>query len=112
MSDDILSSSSQEEAEILAQEIQSLARANLSGVDSDGDGKIGSSPDEFGVKQLHTELFAMIEREVPPYTTVDTYYLFNVVRLPSGEWTFKSTWDDDDDGDGGSGGGGGGGGSY
>ncbi len=112
LSDEILASTSKEEAVILATEVQSLARANLNGVDADGDGKIGTHPDELGLKQLHTQLFAMIEREDPTYAVVDTWYLFNIVRLPNGTWEYQSTWEEEEGDDGGSGGGGGGGGSY
>ncbi len=54
-----------------------------------GDGVIGSSPGEYGLKQLRADLWTMIDREDPPYTTVDSWYLFNLVRLPSGEWILR-----------------------
>jgi hypothetical protein len=40
------------------------------------------------MKQLRKELQDMIARENPPYTTVDQYYLFNLVRLPNGKWVY------------------------
>jgi hypothetical protein len=49
----------------------------------------------------------MIDREGPDYSTVDTWYLFNLIRLPSGEWIFKKR--SSLGGYGGSGGGSGGG---
>jgi hypothetical protein len=67
----------------LAEEIARLARANLEG-DSDADG-----PAALGVAQLKDQLDAAIAREDPPYSTVDRWYLFNLVRLPSGEWIFR-----------------------
>ncbi|MCG6867224.1 MAG: hypothetical protein LJE91_00400 [Gammaproteobacteria bacterium] len=86
---DILVSRSTEEARILGKEVLLLARANVFGDDSDGDGIPGSSPGEYGMRQLRDEIQAMIDREDPPYTTVDTWYLFNLVKLPSGQWVFK-----------------------
>ena len=62
--------------------------ANLEGEDTDHDGKVGSTPAEFGMAQLRQEFDAMIARESPPYRTVDQWYLFNLVRLPSGRWVF------------------------
>jgi hypothetical protein len=85
---DVAASSSLREASLSAAEILKLARANLEGDDSNGDGIIGSVPAEFGLVQLRAELQAMISRENPPYRTVDEWYLFNLVRLPNGRWVF------------------------
>ena len=103
---EIQESDSQEEVQILLEEVRALAHANLNGVDSNGDGVIGSDPEEIGLKQLRVKIEDMIAREDPPYTTVDRWYLFNLVRLPTGEWIFDNLpkWD--------GGGGGGGGGGY
>jgi len=89
LGNDILQSTTMDEANLLSGELLKLARANVFGDDSSGDGAAGSSPDEYGLKQLRAELQAMIDREDPPYATVDTWYLFNLVRLPSGEWIFR-----------------------
>ncbi len=103
LGNDIISSESREEAGILFQEVVSLANANLMGIDSNGDGKIGGSPDEYGVRQLGSDLQKMIDNEDPPYSTVDRWYLFNLIRLPSGEWIFQQKYDWDDTGGGGGG---------
>jgi len=89
LGDEILGSSSPEEAGLLAEELRKLTYANLNGEDTNGDGIAGSIREEFGLKQLRKELQAMIDREDPPYSTVDSWYLFNLVRLPSGEWIFR-----------------------
>lgn len=89
LGDEVLNSSTTENARLLAEELVRLTRANRDGEDTDGDGVAGSAPEEYGMKQLRTELQAMIDREDPPYTTVDSWYLFNLVRLPSGEWIFR-----------------------
>jgi hypothetical protein len=86
---DIWATSSLDEATVLAEEVLNLSRVNLYGEDSDGDGVVGSNPSEYGLIQLRKELDAMVAREDPPYTTVDSWYLFNLVRLPTGEWTFR-----------------------
>jgi hypothetical protein len=89
LGDEVLNSSTHEEASLLAQELLRLTRANRDGDDANGDGIAGSTPEEYGLKQLRTELQSIIDREDPPYTTVDSWYLFNLVRLPSGEWIFR-----------------------
>lgn len=90
---DILGSSSREVASQLSGELVKLTRANIFGEDSDGDGVIGSTPQEYGLRQLRSELQGVIDREDPPYTTVDTWYLLNLIRLPSGKWIFRQHTD-------------------
>lgn len=85
---DVAAGKSREEADVAVEEIVKLTRANLEGEDADHDGKVGSTPAEFGVAQVRHEFDAMIARENPPYRTVDQWYLFNLVRLPSGRWVF------------------------
>ena len=85
---DVDSSSKTAEAKLLAEEIAKLAEQNVNGDDSDGDGIVGDTPKEYGMKQLRAELQGIIARENPPYRTVDQYYLFNLVRLPNGRWVF------------------------
>jgi hypothetical protein len=70
-------------------ELVKITRANESGYDSNGDGVIGSIPEEFGLIQVQQDLMTILGRENPPYVTVDTWYLFNLVRLPSGEWIYR-----------------------
>lgn len=88
LSKDVQTSTSVTEAAVSANEIAKLARANLSGDDSNGDGVAGSVPSEYGLQQLRKELEEMVAREQPPYVTVDQWYLFNLVRLPNGRWVF------------------------
>lgn len=85
---DVAAATSDEEARAIAEEVHRLARANLRGEDTDGDGTIGNQPAEYGVLQIRSDLDALIAREDPAYVTVDRWYLFNLIRLPSGEWIF------------------------
>ena len=85
---DIAATGSPDEAQTLAQEVHRLARANVFGEDVDGDGSVGSQPEEYGLVQIREDLDALVGRENPPYVTVDRWYLFNLIRLPSGEWIF------------------------
>ncbi len=85
---DVRTSESQEVASLLAEEVVKLAQANVNGVDIDNDGVIGNRLDEYGIKQLRAELEAMIAAE-ESYTPVERWYLFNLVRLPGGEWIFR-----------------------
>jgi hypothetical protein len=88
LSKDVAASTSTREAAVSAAEIVKLTRANLNGDDVNSQDKPGSLPTEYGLIQLRQELDAMIAREKPPYVTVDRWYLFNLVRLPSGRWVF------------------------
>jgi len=85
---DVEASTTVKEASISVTEIVKLARANVSGDDTNADGPPGSVPSGYGLVQLRKELEAMIAREHPPYVTVDRWYLFNLVRLPNGKWVF------------------------
>lgn len=82
-------SSNDEETWQYAREIQKLVRANLSGEDLDQNGYIGNTLEEYGMRQLRRDLDAMIAAESPAYRTVDRWYLFNLIRLPSGTWMFR-----------------------
>lgn len=108
LAQEVLASNSIPDAAALVEEIARLCQSNVEGVDHDGDGVIGSRPDEFGLKQLRKFLSDMIAREVPAYVPVAEKYLFGLIRLATGEWTFRQTqsvFADDEEG-------GGGGGSY
>ncbi len=94
---DIQGSQSTEEIVLLTREIANLTRANLFGEDSNGDGRIGSAPGEYGLRQLRDQIEQMLEREDPPYTTVKSWYLFNMIRLPSGKWIFRQRFQDKGD---------------
>jgi hypothetical protein len=85
---DVAASASMADATLLVQEILKAAQANVNGDDSKHDDSKGSAPAEYGMLQLRAELLAMIAREKPAYRTVDNWYLFNLVRLPSGRWVF------------------------
>jgi hypothetical protein len=110
LSSDIGGTQSVDEASLLAPEIEKLARANIQGEDLDGDGIVGSYADEYGLMQLRRDIESMIAREDPPYTTVNKWYLFNLIRLPDGSWMFRKRYTTDSDDPYGGGGGGGGGG--
>ena len=86
---DARSTNNQTETVQLANEVRKLSVANIEGIDIDGDGFIGNQPREHGIRQLRRDLDAMIKREKPAYTTVDRWYLLNLIRLPSGAWLFR-----------------------
>jgi hypothetical protein len=88
LGNDVATGKSPQEAAVAVEEIVKLTQANLEGEDSDRDGKVGSSTAEYGMKQLRDEFDVIIAREDPPYRTIDQWYLFNLVRLPSGRWVF------------------------
>jgi hypothetical protein len=86
---EINATSSLEDAAVFAAEILTLTGANISGIDADGDGVVGSDPNDYGLAQLRRDIENMLDREDPPYTTVGRWYLFNLIRLPSGKWIFR-----------------------
>jgi hypothetical protein len=85
---DVQAGKSVKETAVPVSELAKLARANVAGDDSNGDGVVGSVPSEYGLVQLRKELEAMIAGERPAYVTVPQWYLFNLVRLPNGKWVF------------------------
>lgn len=89
LGNDVRAATVREEGEVLAHEILLLVRANYFGEDANGDGVVGSTPAGYGLVQLRKELQVVVDREDPPYQPVDRWYLFNLVRLPSGEWVFQ-----------------------
>lgn len=88
-SQDLVASRSQEDARVVAEQVQQLTQANLTGEDIDENGTIGNESREMGMDQITAAIDAMIAREDPPYKTVDSWYLFNLIRLPDGEWIFR-----------------------
>jgi hypothetical protein len=85
---DVAATQSMQQASLIVQEILGAVRANVAGDDSQHRGVKGTIPADYGMLQLRDQLTAMIGRENPPYRTVDDWYLFNLVRLPSGRWVF------------------------
>jgi len=75
-SDDVI------EMEIIAEEMALVLRRIAGGPDM--------ADEVYGLYEFREDIEAMVEREDPPYQTVDAWYLFNLVRLPSGEWSFAS----------------------
>lgn len=70
-----------EEMEIIAEEIVRTLNVIASGPDT---------PDIYGLYNFREDIEAMVAREKPAYQTVDSYYLFNLVKLPDGQWGFAS----------------------
>jgi len=76
-----LKSSDTTEIEIIADEIDRNIRAIVGGPDNDGN---------YGLFDLRQDIEDMVAREDPPYKTVDSWYLFNLVKLPDGGYGFSS----------------------
>jgi len=96
LAQEILATSSVQEAAALAGENLNLTRANVEGIDSDGNGTIGPDPGEYGLKQLRAQITDMVNREDPLYRPVAQRYLFGLIRLSSGKWAFASSLQSDD----------------
>ena len=76
-----LKSDDKEELTIIADEVATMVKSIASGPDT---------PELYGLFNLREDIESMIKREDPPYETVDTYYLFSLVKLPDGQWGFGS----------------------
>jgi hypothetical protein len=70
-----------EEMEIIAEEIVRTLKAISGGPDIQNN---------YGLYDFREDIESMVAREDPPYATVDSYYLFNLVQLPDGQWGFAS----------------------
>lgn len=57
--------------------------------------KINNGP--YNIKKFRADIQNMASKENPKYTTVDSHFLFNLIRLKSGKWTFRSTKDSSPD---------------
>lgn len=74
-------SQSIDEMEIISEEIVRTLKRIAGGPDA---------LDSYSLYNFREDIEAMVEREDPPYKTVESYYLFNLVKLPDGEWGFAS----------------------
>jgi len=70
-----------EEMEIIAEEIVRTLKSISGGPDI---------KNNYGLYNFREDIESMVAREDPPYATVDSYYLFNLVQLPGGQWGFAS----------------------
>jgi inactivated superfamily I helicase len=70
-----------EEMEIIAEEIVRTLKSIAGGPEA---------TDSYSLYNFREDIEAMVAREDPPYQTVDSYYLFNLVKLPDGQWGFAS----------------------
>jgi hypothetical protein len=50
-----------------------------------------SSADAYGLFEFRSDIEDMVDREDPPYTTVESFYLFNLIKLPEGGWGFSKS---------------------
>ncbi len=74
-------STSIDEMEIISEEIVHTLKAIAGGPDVTGN---------YSLYEFRNDIEAMVAREDPPYQTVESYYLFNLVKLPDGQWGFAS----------------------
>ena len=73
----------------LTAEIEAILNRSLNGVDTDGDGSIGNTAEEVGLRQMRQQVSAMLARENPPYHPLGRRYLFGLVKLPNGRWEYR-----------------------
>jgi len=68
----------------------------------------GTADGAVGLNQIHDEVYAMLDRENPPYQPIAEKYLFGLIRLPDGKWMFSWLLEPAESENGGGEGGGGG----
>jgi hypothetical protein len=73
----------------LAAEAAALLNRAVNGSDLDGNGTIGNTVEETGLKHMREQLAAMLRRENPSYHPVGRPYLLGLVQLPSGRWAYR-----------------------
>jgi hypothetical protein len=73
----------------LTEEIEAILNRSLNGVDADGDGSIGNTAEEVGLKQMRQQVSAMLARENPPYHPLGRRYLVGLVKMPNGSWEYR-----------------------
>ena len=78
------------EMEIIAEEIVRTLKRIAGGPDA---------TDSYSLYNFREDIEAMVAREDPAYKTVDSYYLFNLVKLSNGQWGFVSRENRDSDGE-------------
>jgi hypothetical protein len=81
--------SSDAEISGLTAEIAPIIDRSLNGADVDGNGSIGNTAEEIGLKQMRQQLLAMLSRENPPYHPIGRRYLLGLVRMPNGRWVYQ-----------------------
>jgi len=69
------------EIQVIAEEINSLVDAIAGGEESNAN---------YGLFEFRRDIEDMVASEDPPYQTVDSFFLFNLIQLPSGDWGFSS----------------------
>ncbi|MFK7860711.1 MAG: hypothetical protein AB8B64_17965 [Granulosicoccus sp.] len=69
------------EMEIIAEEIVRSLKTIAGGPETSG---------SYSLYDFREDIESMVERENPPYQTVESFYLFNLVKLPDGQWGFAS----------------------
>lgn len=70
-----------DEMEIIAEEIVRSLKAIAGGPEIESG---------YSLYNFREDIESMVAREDPAYKTVDSYYLFNLVKLPDGQWGFAS----------------------
>lgn len=73
----------------LVAEMETLLDRSLNGADVDGNGSVGNTAEEIGLKQMRQQLSEMLARENPPYHPIGRRYLLGLVRLPNGNWEYR-----------------------
>ncbi len=76
-------SDSPEEITALTSEVVELTRRLV-------DGDSGREKGHYGLAQLRRDVEAILARETPAYETVGSWYLFNLVQMPNGQWEFAT----------------------
>ncbi len=99
---EIRTTESEVDALVLTEELRKFTDEVMSGSDVNGNGVVGDDAEEFGIATIRRDIDRLTARERPLYSPVATRWLFNLIRLDDGTWTFRrGNRDDTRGGDGG-----------
>jgi len=80
--------STSQDSKQATRQMRILAVQLLEGDDLDGDGVVGNTAEEYGLRQLRADLAQVAAAETPRYQPVPKKFLFGLIRLPDGSWKF------------------------
>jgi hypothetical protein len=96
LAEEIRATDSEVDALILTEELRKITDEVKNGIDVNGNGVVGDNAAEYGIATIHRNLDRMTARERPPYSPVATRWLFSLIRLDDGTWTFRPRAQRDD----------------
>ena len=80
---------SEVDALVLTEELRKITDEVMNGSDVNGNGVVGDDTAEYGIATIRRDIDQMTAHEQPLYSPVATRWLFSLIRLDDGTWTFR-----------------------